>query len=212
MGNVNKSYAGIDILKFVMAIAVIAIHCNAVLSVSKGNTNYGYIYPTCMNWFIQLAVPFFFIVSGFLLGQKLNDVSNFNLKKKYLKDRTIHLFKLYGYWLLIYLPISIYSCVTSDVVWWKFIAIEFYRILFCGMSYFSWPLWFIYSMAIILFIYSRVLFSSKWILEVLMCIFLIISFVNWIGVIQDYGLGIVYKRLSERALGGAISYSRYDDL
>lgn len=61
-------YYSIDFIKFFCAIAVVLIHSTTYLSLNGLATfsNY-YVY----RYFLDIAVPFFFIVSGFFFGQKL---------------------------------------------------------------------------------------------------------------------------------------------
>ena len=58
----NKSiYKAIDILKFLAAICVVAIHTNAFKDINNG------IYNFLSYCIFTFAVPFFFIISGFFL-------------------------------------------------------------------------------------------------------------------------------------------------
>lgn len=75
----NRQFTGVDVTKFIMAFAVIAIH------VSSGSV-VGIPFPEAMQWFNAIAVPFFFITSGYLLGRKLTEIRAIDLKRKYLSD------------------------------------------------------------------------------------------------------------------------------
>lgn len=61
-------YPGVDLMKYVMALAVIAIHNSALLKTLD--------YPEVFAWLIRLTVPFFFIISGFFLASKLERVDD----------------------------------------------------------------------------------------------------------------------------------------
>lgn len=61
---------GFDVLKIILALFVVAIHCWVK------DSNY-YLYQLC-----QIAVPCFFVISGFLL-EKQSEGNEYN--KKYLK-------------------------------------------------------------------------------------------------------------------------------
>lgn len=81
--NLEKDkYEMIDILKFIFAIFVVGIHTN-IMSNPK-DTFQWYI----LHIFFRLAVPFFFIVSGFLFGKKyiknkenLKEISKMQIKR-----------------------------------------------------------------------------------------------------------------------------------
>ena len=61
-----KDIPGIDIFKFIMAFAVILIHFPPVFDIGHE------IYPEVIRWLIRLAVPFFFIVSGYFAYKIIN--------------------------------------------------------------------------------------------------------------------------------------------
>lgn len=98
----HKDFKGIDITKFVMSFAVIAIHAPEFLWPENRT------YPFLIDWIIRLAVPFFFISSGFLVQKKIILLDK-SLQKRYLRSRSIKLFRIWSLWLLIYLPLSIWG-------------------------------------------------------------------------------------------------------
>ena len=67
MSNIKDKIVGFDVLKFILAFFVIAIHCGLK------NYNYSAFKIT------ELAVPSFFIMSGYLL--------QYNLENKYSANR-----------------------------------------------------------------------------------------------------------------------------
>lgn len=103
--SLNQKYNGIDLMKFIMAIFIVMMHSDFMLDISY-NINYAF------KWGItSIAVPFFFIASGFLLYRKI-DICDIDLKKikKYIK----HICMLYIAWTIIYLPIIVYDLLKSD--------------------------------------------------------------------------------------------------
>ncbi len=72
---VKKSYPTVDLLKFLFAIMIVAIHTN-LLSVNES-------YPAWIisSLFFRTAVPFFFAVSGFFLSSKLYNAGRDDHKK-----------------------------------------------------------------------------------------------------------------------------------
>ena len=65
----KKQYYLIDIFKYVFAIGIVALH-TPVLSIFG---EYEYYIEKLI---VRLGVPFFFVVSGFLFGQKLNEIKD----------------------------------------------------------------------------------------------------------------------------------------
>lgn len=127
--------SGVDIFKYVMAFAVIAIH-------------YGDQYPIFFKWFIRLAVPFYFTTSGFLLERTLNTIQNNQEKIIYIRKRCLKIFKLFGMWILIYIPISIYGYLTEHTLPWMIPFEMLFDIIGKGQIVYAWPLWFLYSLGI----------------------------------------------------------------
>lgn len=137
-----KNNTGIDIFKFLMAIIVVAIHTHPFVSI-KNETFLG-----VWNVVIQMAVPFFFISSGYLLYSKINVTVDKNAQKEVLKSYTRKIAKLYIYWNVIYLPLTIWKLCQNDATWYKNV-IQFARSFFLvGGYYFSVPLWYLLSLLI----------------------------------------------------------------
>lgn len=61
----KRTYAGIDIFKFLFAVCIVALHTNA-LNFLPDMANY-----MITKILFRVAVPFFFVASGFFLGEKL---------------------------------------------------------------------------------------------------------------------------------------------
>lgn len=60
----KAQYLSVDIVKFIMAILVVGIHCNGI--------GYGQ-YPHWLDFINKLAVPFFFVTTGFLIQRKISN-------------------------------------------------------------------------------------------------------------------------------------------
>lgn len=104
----KDNYVLIDILKFICAIFVVGIHSHIMSDVD--NDVQWYI----MHMFFRIAVPFFFIASGFLFGKKV--LKN----KKGLKDITTKQIKRliipFIFWLLVSLPYVIMTTTGDNVI------------------------------------------------------------------------------------------------
>ncbi len=93
----NKSYSGIDVVKFCMAIMILMIHTSPLIDVS-----------VAAEWFLRsgvmvIAVPFFFMATGYFT------LCSCKAAKKSIKK----LFLLYVIWSVIYLPFSLLQLKES---------------------------------------------------------------------------------------------------
>ena len=70
INNKKENYQLIDIFKFIGAIFVVMIHTNIMSDVNNNIQWY------VMNVILRIAVPFFFIASGFLFGKKYLENKN----------------------------------------------------------------------------------------------------------------------------------------
>lgn len=103
------NYNMVDLVKFLCAILVVSIHVAPF-----GNSddelvllfNYG-----IQNYFSRIAVPIFFVTSGFFLYRKTS-LKNFSLN--YTKTYIIKLIRLYIIWTLIYAPFRIILILESQ--------------------------------------------------------------------------------------------------
>ena len=88
-----KSYDILDLAKFILSIMIVAIHTALFQN---------YLFP----W-LRIAVPLFFMISSFLLFKRVNATAN-NEKDKVIKKYIIRQLKLYLFWFIILLPLTIY--------------------------------------------------------------------------------------------------------
>ena len=93
----NKSYAGIDVFRFISALLVIAIHTSPFISF---NETADFIMTRI---FARIAVPFFFITSGYFLITRYS--RNYEKLLKFIRKTTL----IYVIAIVIYLPINIYN-------------------------------------------------------------------------------------------------------
>ena len=120
---------GIDLLKFIFSLVVVWIH--------TGVGDLGGI--------THIAVPFFYIVSGFFLFGKL---FNEPLASKEFAIITWlkRILRLYLIWTLIFLPFAFWGFYQEQTPLFKAFAIYFRNIIFVGENYLSWPLWYLLGM------------------------------------------------------------------
>ncbi len=154
----KKTFNSIDICKFLMALCVVAIHTHPLERCSIAVVN------NIFNSFVGMAVPFFFLSSGFLLAQKFESPftspENIAVVKKYL----LKMIKMYVVWTAVYLPMAIYHFISSGTDLPKSILLYLRGFVFVGEQYNSWHLWYllstIYALVIVL-VFFRFRLSPK---------------------------------------------------
>lgn len=114
---VKKYYQGIDIFKFICALLIVFMH------------TYCHDYGQLGKWFHQvittIAVPFFFIVSGFFFTKGLlrnQDIKTY--RNKYLK----RIIQMYLIWSIITLPISWFLIIAKGHPDYSFILKIIYQL------------------------------------------------------------------------------------
>ena len=122
-----------------MAICVVAIHTHPLEDCTTIIVNN--IYDS----FVKMAVPFFFLSSGFLMAQKFDSFhtaqKNIATVKKYL----LKIIKMYVVWTVVYLPIAVYHFVSSGTSALKAVLLYIRGFLFVGEQHNSWHLWYLLS-------------------------------------------------------------------
>lgn len=95
--NENKTYTGIDIFRLIAALLVIAIHTSPLSSL---NETADFILTRI---FARIAVPFFFVTSGYFLITRYS--RNADRLFKFIKKAAL----IYAAAIIIYLPVNIYN-------------------------------------------------------------------------------------------------------
>lgn len=93
----EKNIVGIDLFKLIAAILIVVIHCIGNFFGEIGNA---FKINIC-----SIAVPFFFITSGYFYGKRLN--KNKDCKNKYFIKYEKNLLKMYIVWSLIGIPFMV---------------------------------------------------------------------------------------------------------
>lgn len=172
---VQKEYKFLDVMKFMMAIVVVAIHtrpeCSFKSAIVRGIFEAVY----------SIAVPFFFMASGFLLFRKVSlplDSEGEKRIKNYLKK----ILKLYLIWTVIYLPQTVYGFYIDGMPLLKSAVVFIRNILLVGENWMSWPLWYLLALIVgvgIIYGLLRLRVSRNWIV-------IIGILMAMIGVALDY--------------------------
>lgn len=149
MKNRILKYGAMDIAKFFLSICVVAIHTHPF----EGSSDQ--ILLNIYSSIVSLAVPFFFLCSGFFMYS-----SEKNFKKNISKVLNKHI-KLYLIWTIIYLPITIYGfMVRGESLFYS--VFSFVRgFLFVGENQNSWILWYMLSSIIAIMIFKFCVFNLK---------------------------------------------------
>lgn len=174
----RKNLNSLDICKLIMAFCVVAIHTYPLEHCTITLVNN--IYDS----FVRMAVPFFFLSSGFLLAQKFElsfiDPKNIAVVRKYLHK----IVKMYVVWTVIYLPMAIYHFISSGTSLLKSVLYYIRGFVFIGEQYNSWHLWYLLStiyalVFLLIFLYLKV--SSKKIIILGSIIFLISMSIDYLS-------------------------------
>ena len=171
----NKEiFKNIDLFKAVMAILVVAIHTNPIRGVD--NDIISVIYKVLTN----IAVPYFFMASSFLVFKKI-DNDKYEKKLKKLRRHILKLLKLYFIWNLVYFPITIFGFWYHKNSLSVALSTFFKGIVFIGEQFYSWPLWYILAsiyIYLILYIFLKFKINTKVINGVLFLIYCIGFIIN----------------------------------
>ncbi|MBR5156644.1 MAG: acyltransferase [Clostridia bacterium] len=144
-----KSYPQFDIAKIFMAIFVVAIHTRPFEGIS------GLKADLC-EAIVRLAVPLFFLISGFLLEEKCKTQQNTKEQSNAILKYIIKTVRLYIIWTIIYLPIAVLNFYWQDASLFGAVFTYIRKFVFIGEQFYSYQLWYLLStiyglLAILLF-------------------------------------------------------------
>ena len=114
-----------DLVKFILSILVLAIHCA--------------LYPMVLYPWLRIAVPLFFIMSSYFVFSKLGD-THVGEHKTIVKKFVTRNLQLYACWFVILLPITLYirKYFSFSGTWIKSILIILKRFVFGSTFVASW--------------------------------------------------------------------------
>ena len=90
----RKNLDAADVLKYVLSILIVSTHTSLFE---------GYITPL-----VRLAVPAFFMISGYFFFSKINKCNSEAEQTAYLKKSVTHNLILYLFWFIVLLPLTLY--------------------------------------------------------------------------------------------------------
>lgn len=128
-------YNSVDAMKLFFAVCVVGIHSSDVCPAE---------FPSVVMMLVKMAVPFFFMASGFLLARKLKaspaeaEAICWKAARKYLR--------LYLLYLGLYLPLAVAAYATNDAPFLVDVARYVSGVLFHGEPPYGWPLWYLWAL------------------------------------------------------------------
>ncbi len=152
----DRCHNSIDLFKLVMAFAVVAIHTRPLDNCTNRNL------LTAYDLAVGMAVPFFFLASGYLLAIKMSwpytdNVDNANRVLKQLKKIT----QMYLTWTAVYFPLAVYRFISTRTAPMKAVLLYIQGFLFIGEQYNSWQLWYLLSTIYALLVIYILLIAKK---------------------------------------------------
>lgn len=194
----NKTYNAIDFAKFICSILVVMIH--VPLFGEQNSTNiFTYLNFLFKDGICRMAVPLFFMFSGFLLYKKTK-LDNFSTQ--HVKKYILNIFKLYIIWSIIYIPLSFMDILAEHKTLSVGILI-YIKNFFLKGSYTH--LWYLNALCVAVIIVSFLLYkkiSPKRIL-------IISSFFYVIGLLGSGYEGIITPLYSIPIIGNLINWYFY---
>lgn len=185
-----KNRNGIDAAKFLCSILVVAIHFSPF---GKAGGIYEYLNYGITNYVARIAVPFFFISSGYFLFRKTS-LGSFDTGV--VKQYVLRILKLYLVWSAIYLPINVYHAINLKRGFLRSALTYLREFLFIG-SYTH--LWYLNALIVAVIAVSFLLYKKV----SPNCVFLLAFLLYFIGLFGNswFGLAIPLRTAAPRLWG-----------
>lgn len=168
-----NEFPNVDYMKLLMACFVIGIH--TWLSSTFQNE----VATKILNLLFSIAVPYFFICSGFFLFRNNGKVNIRHRMIQYAKSIT----SMYVIWTLIYLPFTIYSYYTDGLSLKQGILAFIRGFFFIGEHSYSWPLWYLLALitaVVLIYCMQQLHFKPFMITIVGFIMFIIGHYINYL--------------------------------
>ena len=143
----KKNYNCIDLTRIICAVLVIMIHIVPLGKAAPGTVR-DLINFALQNAAARIAVPFFFVTSGFFLFRKTDDARPYARR----------LLRLYGIWTVIYLPLIVRSLLMNEYGPVQDLILFARDTVFSGSMEFLWYL----PASIFAVLLTGVLLKRKW--------------------------------------------------
>lgn len=143
----KKNLVGIDLFKLIAATLIVILHC---IGNYLGKAGILFISNICC-----IAVPFFFIVSGYFFGRGLNKKGNYS-KGEYFKKYEKNLLKMYAVWSLIGIPFMVKTYISIYGNNYSYIFLLMIRnVFFSGTFGIYWYILAMIGSSILIYYFSR---------------------------------------------------------
>ena len=136
-------YPVVDIVKLLMALFVVEIHTRPFRSYQ--------ILERFVEGIDCIAVPFFFIVSGFFCFRVMSKEDcrdSFSKGIVRIQKFAFKLLRLYLIWTVIFLPVTVFGSILNKDGLLGALLLFVRGTVFVGENYYSWPLWYLLAGAI----------------------------------------------------------------
>ena len=173
----RKEFKGIDVTKFLLALLVVAGHTHPFKDIQNP------IFLQIWESTLFLVVPYFFMGAGFFLFSKVYKQPDKAYQLATIWPYLKRIFKLYIYWTIIFLPITLWRYATDDLTFQKDIVLFVRGTFFFGENYYSWPLWFLLSMSYsiaIIYLLTLINFRLRTIFLVSILLFIVATVFNYL--------------------------------
>lgn len=164
----KRNYNAVDLMKFIMAIVVVAIHTHPFEAINNAAFN------EFLNSVTDMAVPFFFLASGYMLALKLTNPFSSEKDLSVIKKYTIRMAKLYLLWTAVYFPLMVYEYIKDGLPVVKAVLQYLQYFVFVGDKHLWYLLSAVYALLLIMFLLKCKLSPEK-----IAVIAIVISLVSW---------------------------------
>lgn len=153
--SVSPQYNSIDLCKFIMSFAVVAAHTQPFVNMNN------IVVQRFYSLFTDLAVPFFFLASGYLLAVKMDYPYGSECDLLRVKKQFRVILRMYLTWTVIYAPLAVYYYIAAGTPIMTAVLYYLRGFIFVGEQYNSWPLWYLLSTIYALLVIGFVLKSKR---------------------------------------------------
>ena len=173
----NKHYDAIDVFRLLCSVLIMMVHINP-FDYCDFPSPFSYANYFIQNYVRVIALPFFFVTSGFLLYRK---TTLENIDYKYILRYIRKIFRLYVIWTIIYFPLEVMISRNGTVLYPYHL-----NIIFSG----SFQMWYLNALMFAVAVTSFLLYKRikpKTILMIAFC-FNVIAILSqsWYGLLKPF--------------------------
>ena len=175
----RRRYNAVDLTKFILSLMVVMIHVHP-FGIGKSRADINFLFMAVLP---RIAVPFFFVISGFLLYKKTT-LNGFSLKPT--KTYLLKLLRLYLIWSVIYFP-----CRFNGVFRAKDGVLNgikrYVRDLFLGSYIHLWYLAATIAAVLVISLLIKAGMKPRGVMVIATCLYAVaLLFQSWYGLIRPF--------------------------